>query len=580
MDVDMFCFTPECVDLSIFCCNLAHMSSELVLRGVPVVPGVQFAPVIRPNPLPDLNDLDSGGEVPESDRAREAASFQSAAGAVADRLRKRAAQATGAASEVLAATAMLAQDRAWLGAAEKQIAAGESAMRATAAAVAQFAELFSKMGGLMAERVTDLHDIRDRVIAELAGLPEPGVPAPETPAILCADDLAPADTAGLDPHRVLGLATTLGGPTSHTAIIARQLGIPCVVAINGLGDIPTGTHVLIDGTVGTVTVAPDSTAAAAAVEAAAATAAAAANWSGPGVTSDGHKVAVLANVQDGAAARAATQTPAEGVGLFRTELCFLNSDLEPTVEQQASIYAEVLRAFPGRRVVIRTLDAGSDKPLKFAGHPEEANPALGVRGIRIAHDNPGLLDRQLDAIAAAAAETGSRPWVMAPMIAVPAEAKSFAERVRSRGLVPGVMVEVPAAALLADRLLEHIDFVSIGTNDLTQYTMAADRMSADLATLTDPWQPAVLMLVAQAARAGAAVGKSVGVCGEAAADPVLACVLVGLGVTSLSAAAAALGGVGAKLASVTLQQCQDAAAAALAADSPADARVGALNAIG
>ena len=150
----------------------------------------------------------------------------------------------------------------------------------------------------------------------------------------------------------------------------------------------------------------------------------------------------------------------------------------------------MLDAFSGHKVVIRTLDAGSDKPLKFAGHPDEANPALGVRGIRIAEGNPGLLERQLDAIAAAAERTGNPPWVMAPMIATADEAKRFAAQVRSRGLTPGVMIEVPAAALLADRILEHVDFLSIGTNDLAQYTMAADRMSADLATLTDPWQPA------------------------------------------------------------------------------------------
>ncbi len=211
----------------------------------------------------------------------------------------------------------------------------------------------------------------------------------------------------------------------------------------------------------------------------------------------------------------------------------------------------MLEAFPGRKVVIRTLDAGSDKPLKFAGHAEEANPALGVRGIRIATGNPALLEHQLAAIAAAAERTGNPPWVMAPMIATPGEAKDFADKVRAHGLTPGVMIEVPAAALLADRILEHVDFLSIGTNDLAQYTMAADRMSADLATLTDPWQPGVLALIGITGRAGAAAGKPVGVCGEAAADPMLACVLVGLGVTSLSAAAAAVTAVGAKLASVT-----------------------------
>jgi len=261
-------------------------------------------------------------------------------------------------------------------------------------------------------------------------------------------------------------------------------------------------------------------------------------------------------------------------------LCFLNRETEPTVDEQAGIYAEVLEAFSGAKVVIRTLDAGSDKPLKFAGHPDEANPALGVRGIRIAAGNPGLLDRQLQAIAAAAQRTGTKPWVMAPMIATAEEAESFATQARSLGLFAGVMIEVPAAALLADRILEHVDFLSIGTNDLAQYTMAADRMSAELATLTDPWQPAVLALVAMAVRAGAAAGKPVGVCGEAAADPLLACVLTGLGVTSLSAAAAAIQGVGAKLAQVTLQQCLRAADAVLGTATAADARAVALSALG
>ncbi|KUI37079.1 phosphoenolpyruvate--protein phosphotransferase [Mycobacterium sp. GA-2829] len=565
--------------------NLAHMSASsattsqspagTVLRGVPVVPGVQYAPVIRPGRPPVVDD--TAVDISEPDRSAEAARFSAAATAVATRLRDRAAHATGAASEVLAATATLAQDRAWLGAAEKRIAGGAPAVRAVHGAVAQFVDLFTKMGGLMAERVTDLQDIRDRVVAELSGLPEPGIPLPMVPSILCAEDLAPADTAGLDPTLIVALATTLGGPTSHTAIIARQLGIPCVVAVDGLDAVPAGALVLVDGTAGTVTVDPDEVAAAEAVAAARHEAERAAHWAGPGLTADGHAVAILANVQDGAAARTARDTPAEGVGLFRTELCFLNRDTEPTVEEQAAIYAEVLDAFAGHKVVVRTLDAGSDKPLKFAGHPDEANPALGVRGIRIAHGNPGILERQLAGIAAAATRTGNQPWVMAPMIATAEEAKEFAAAARRHGLTPGVMIEVPAAALLADRILEHVDFLSIGTNDLAQYTMAADRMSADLALLTDPWQPAVLALVAMTVRAGAAAGKPVGVCGEAAADPVLACVLAGLGVTSLSAASAAVPGVGAKLARVTLQQCRDAADAVLAAATAAEARAAAAS---
>ncbi len=549
--------------------------SGTVLDGLPVVAGVGYAPVIRPGRTPVLDGVDSLPDVDESERAAESARFTAAAAAVADRLRERARHATGAASEVLAASAVLAQDRAWLAAAEKRIAEGNPATRATIQAVAEFVDRFTEIGGLIAERVTDLRDIRDRVVAELSGLPEPGVPQPTGPSILCAADLAPADTAGLDPNLIVGLATALGGPTSHTAIIARQLGIPCVVGVDGLDGVEAGAMVLVDGTAGTVTVSPDESAANAAVEAARRDAHLSAGWSGPGATADGHAVALLANVHDGAAAREARQTPAEGVGLFRTELCFLNRDTEPSVEQQTEIYAEVLQAFSAMKVVIRTLDAGSDKPLKFVRQRDEANPALGVRGFRIADGNPGLLERQVEAIAAAGAATGTSPWVMAPMIATPDEAASFASLARSHGLTPGVMIEVPGAALLADKVLEHVEFLSVGTNDLAQYTMAADRMSAQLATLTDPWQPAVLALVAATARCGAVAGKPVGVCGEAAADPLLACVLVGLGVTSLSAVAAALRGVGAKLGSVTLQQCRDAAAAVLATANPAAARAAA-----
>jgi phosphotransferase system enzyme I (PtsI) len=281
---------------------------------------------------------------------------------------------------------------------------------------------------------------------------------------------------------------------------------------------------------------------------------------------------VLANVQDGAGARAAVAAHAEGVGLFRTELSFLGHAQEPSVDEQATGYAEVLAAFAGRKVVLRTLDAGSDKPLAFATLPDEANPALGVRGLRIARRDPDMLDRQLDAVAEAARRTSSTPWVMAPMVATVAEAADFAARVRARGLVPGVMIEVPSAALHAERLLQHVDFLSIGTNDLSQYTLAADRLSADLADLTDPWQPALLHLVALTADAGRRTGKPVGVCGEAAADPLLACVLVGLGITSLSCAASAVAGVGARLATVDLDTCRRAAEAALAQDDPAAAR--------
>ncbi len=547
------------------------------LVGTPVVEGVAYGPVIWPGARPSFSA--SNSELPDDQRAAEGERFAAAAGEVATRLRDRASASTGVAAEVLSATAGLAEDRGWLAAATKLITAGSPAPDAAVAATKQFADMFTKLGGLMAERVTDLNDVRDRVLAVLTGAPEPGVPVPDSPSVLFADDLAPADTAGLDPALVIALVTRLGGPTSHTAIIARQLGIPCIVAAANLASLPAGTTVLVDGATGVIQPNPDPATARDAAQAWTTQAKLVAGWSGPGHTSDGHEVDILANVADGASARAASSSPVAGIGLFRTELAFLDRATAPTVEEQTASYREVFDAFGGHKVVIRTLDAGSDKPMKFVKTPEEANPALGVRGNRIADLAPELRETQLDAIAAAAKASDADVWVMAPMIATVDEAASFAKAVRDRGLKAGVMIEVPAAALLAPAILAEVDFVSIGTNDLTQYTMAADRMSAELAALTDPWQPAVLALVAMVASAAAAAGKPVGVCGEAAADPLLASVLVGMGVTSLSSAPVAAAAVGARLGQVTLAGCQDAARAALETSSPSAARAAAQAAL-
>lgn len=564
-------------------------TAQRALSGTPVVGGVAYAPTlwvgteapaVSTEPDPDL-----AAESAAARREAEKERLATAAQAVADRLRARAENASGAAAEVLAANAQLARDRGWLKTAGKQIARGVPAEGAARLATDTFVEMFGKLGGRQAERITDLEDICARVVAELAGAPEPGIPPLEAPAILAAADLAPADTAGLDPRFVQAIVTEFGGPTSHTAIIARQLGIPCVVAVAGLGQVPEGEALLVDGTTGAITVDADPAAATAMAEQDAADRARAAAWTGPAELADGTPVDLLANVQDGATARAAAGGPAGGVGLFRTELAFLDRGTEPEVSEQADLYREVLAAFPGRKVVVRTLDAGSDKPVPFAGLPEEANPALGVRGLRLDRLDRGLLDRQLDALAQAAAdveEPGGRAWVMAPMVATVSEAADFATRCRERGLRPGVMIEIPAAAMMIDKLLPLVDFVSIGTNDLTQYTMAADRMSPHLAELSDPWQPAVLALIAHVARAAAdyeaAEGRhvTVGVCGEAAADPTLAAALVGMGVDYLSAAASAIPFVGSALAQVTVSDCQDMAAAALDAVGATEAKAAAL----
>ncbi len=544
------------------------------LTGTPVVPGIAVGPVVHvTTDVPEATiSAYEAKPTPAPDDAL--AEFDAAVDAVAGSLVARSANASGAASEVLVATAGLVRDKGLRSGVRKQLNNGTPMLTALRATVEQFVQLFTAAGGVMAERVTDLGDIERRLIAHLVGAPEPGLATPDQPSVLVADDLAPADTAGLDPEVVVALVTEKGGPTSHTAIIARQLGIPCVVGVAGACDLPGDIRVLVDGTTGVVETGFDEAEASRRVAEDHAWREQLATWAGPARTSDGVAVKVLANVADGASARKAATAPVEGVGLFRTELCFLDSTVEPTVEEQAEVYGAVLSAFEeGQTVVVRTLDAGSDKPIAYATPAGEENPALGIRGLRLSFDNPGLLDRQIEGIALAAKNTGLSPWVMAPMVATVAEAHDFAEKVRAHGLKPGVMVEIPSAALLADQILEVVDFMSIGTNDLTQYAMAADRMATDLSHLTDPWQPAVLRLIAMTAAAGQRAGKPVGVCGEAAADPNLAAVLVGMGVTSLSMAPAAVRAVGAQLGTVSSQMCARAAEVALAAGDPQAARL-------
>ncbi|WP_107768520.1 phosphoenolpyruvate--protein phosphotransferase [Nocardioides terrigena] len=543
--------------------------AHTVLRGTPVVPGVAAGPalLVRGEVSPAAIARFGDGDFADAEAAM--AAYDDAVGAVADTFARKADKATGPAAEVLTASAGLARDKGLRGAVAKNVAAGQGLVSAVDAAVEQFVTIFTNMGGLMAERVTDLEDIERRVVAHLVGEPEPGVPTPSEPSVLVAEDLAPSDTSGLDPELIVALVTERGGATSHTAIIARQLGIPCVVGTAGITDLDQGAFLVVDGESGEVEVGGDPAEAQERVAASKAERAALADWSGPAATSDGIAVKLLANVADGPSAVQASAEPVQGVGLFRTELCFLNATDEPSAEEQADIYAQVLGAFgEDQHVVIRTLDAGSDKPIAFATLPGEENPALGVRGLRLSFGNPGLMDRQLDGIKIAAERTGTETWVMAPMVATVAEASDFADKVRARGLKPGIMVEIPSAALLAHRMLEVVDFLSIGTNDLTQYAMAADRMATDLAHLTDPWQPAVLQLIAITAEAGKQAGKSVGVCGEAAADPLLACALVGMGVTSLSMAARAVRPVGAQLSRVSMDTCEAAAEAALGASDP------------
>ena len=537
------------------------------LAGLGVSPGVVLGAVLRmaaPPVVPD--DLRPAG-----DPAAEAADAQRALTGVAEFLQAKAAQVGGEAAQVLEAQAMMAGDPAIMELVTAATGEGKPAAHALAQAFGTFRDLLAAAGPYMAERVADLDDIRARAVARVLGLPMPGVPEPGHPFVLVATDLAPADTAGLDPSVVLALVTEQGGPTSHTAILAKSLGLPAVVSCHGASVLTDGQAVLVDGGRGLVTLDPAEGHVQEALAEEAERIASFATASGPGRTADGHHVKLLVNVGADSGIDGAAAVDSEGVGLFRTEFLFLERPDEPSVDEQVAAYRRVFEAFAGRKVVVRTLDAGADKPLAFVTVPDEPNPALGVRGFRTARRDPGLLERQLGALATAA--QGHDVWVMAPMVSTPQEAQAFTDQCRAAGLpVAGSMVEVPAAALRARHLLDHCDFLSLGTNDLAQYAYAADRMCGELADLLDPWQPALLELVRLTAEAGRAAGKPVGVCGEAASDPFLAPVLVGLGVTSLSMAPVSVPEVRARLAALTLAECEELAQRALAATSGAAAR--------
>jgi phosphotransferase system enzyme I (PtsI) len=550
----------------------ARTAPDVVLRGIGVGRGLALAPVAQVAPPPEVPADESAPD----DAAASEARMRAVLADVGADLRERAAAAPNAdLRHMLKAAATMAGDPALAAEAARLIHSGVGPAGALDRAVEGFAAVFTAAGGDLAERATDLRSVRHRAVARLLGVPEPGLPPLDGPAVVVADDLSPADTAALDLALVAAIVTEHGGPTSHTAIVAGQLGLPCVVRVSGATRLAPGTPVLVDAAAGTVEVDPSSSA----VDRVARRAEnerAIAEATGPGRTADGHGVPLLANVGTPADARAAAPGT-EGIGLFRTEVLFLDARSEPAVAEQTAAYAEVIDAYAGRKVVIRTLDAGADKPLAFANQTVEENPALGVRGYRLVRSLPGIVERQLQALGAAVtglpAERRDDVWVMAPMIATTAEARDFAAAARAAGIQKvGVMVEVPAAALRAEAILAEVDFVSLGTNDLAQYTMAADRMRGELADLLDPWQPAVLELVRATATAGAATGRPVGVCGESANDPLMALVLTGLGITSLSMAASRVPAVRYALRAHTQEECRAMAEAALQASDAVTAR--------
>jgi phosphotransferase system enzyme I (PtsI) len=545
------------------------------IQGTGIGQGVAVGTVVRmADRLPEPVDRPSHLS-PERELERATASLS----VVAAELASRGATAGGAAQDVLEAQAMMAEDPSVVDEIAKRVERGMTAERAVFEAFATYRDLLAGMGGYMGERAADLDDISQRVIAHLLKLPAPGVPNPGHPFVLVARDLAPADTATLDLGQVLGLVTSDGGPTSHTAILAREKSIVAVVGAADATSLADGDMVVVDAANDTVLSAPTAEQVADAKARIAERAALEAAPVTPGALADGTPVPLLANLGSADGAAEAVKLGAEGVGLFRTEFLFLDADRAPSVVDQQREYTRLLAAFPGKKVVARVLDAGADKPLSFLNDAPEENPALGLRGIRALRHSEVILREQLTALAAADAATEAELWVMAPMVATVEETRNFTALAKELGIrVAGVMVETPSAALIADRVLAACDFASIGTNDLTQYTMAADRLLGTVANLQSPWHPAVLRLIADVGRAGAELGKPVGICGEAAADPLLAVVLVGLGATTLSMSPSALADVRASLARFGPDDARAIARAALAAEGAAEAKQAAQSA--
>ncbi len=537
----------------------ARPAEGTVLRGIPGSPGIAVGAAVHLRQaaieVPREPAADPAAELARLDAALQATRQEAQAA------RDSVAARTGEQYEagIFDAHLLFLADEALLDPARRRIREGRNAADAWDSAVADVSAEWQRLtDSYQRERVRDLDSIRTDVLGHLLGLRR-GVLG--GPGIVVAGELTPADTAGFDPAVVRGIATALGGPTSHAAILARALGIPAVL---GLGPdvlaVPEATQLLLDGDQGSVQVAPGRADLAAAEQAQQqrrqAGQRARQRAAEPAVTADGTKIEVAANAGSPEDVRHAVEAGADGIGLLRTEFLFLAASSMPTEAEQAAVYADLAGILAGRPMIIRTMDVGADKPLPYLPRDAEPNPALGQRGIRLGLARTDVLLTQLRAVLRVAADHPVK--LMFPMVATEDEVRAALGLVSDARLalaaegvaVPaegamevGIMIEVPAAALTAARLAPAVDFFSVGTNDLTQYTLAADREVSAVAGLNDALHPAVLTLIGRAAAAAAEAGRWTGVCGELAADPLAVPLLLGLGVRELSVSAAAVGSV-------------------------------------
>ncbi len=476
------------------------------------------------------------------------------------------------AAAVLGAQAMMADDPMLADSVAEQLEAGADLQTAIETSAATLSAMLAALDDeYLAARSADVLEAATRVVDKLAGVESDALGSITEPCIIVAPTLTAAETSQLDPGLVLGFVTEEGGATSHVAVIARSLDIPAVV---GLADATTlavaSSTMILDGSTGEVVVAPNDDTIASFEQRRAAeeqTRLAADAFRGVSITFDGAAFSVPANVGGPEDVSRAVEAGADGIGLYRTEVLFLDRDEPPSESEQEAIYREALESFT-HPVVVRTLDIGGDKPAPYLDTPEEENPFLGERGVRIYPVFADLFRTQVRALLRAS--NAGDLWIMIPMIATVADfldtkavIDEEADKLRKAGVElgsyrVGVMIEVPSAALLADRLAEHAEFFSIGTNDLTQYTMAADRMNGRLAQYSDPAHPAVLELCRLTALGASRHGVTVSVCGEAASDPTLSPVFAAMGITKLSVAAPRVNRVKAQIAAVDVDRARRA----------------------
>ena len=465
-------------------------------------------------------------------------------------------------AEILEALKFLLEDEELFEVSQAHLAEGWSAGAAFAMAVDEFAELLGNSSPTVAERAADLQDLSKRVQFNLSGIKDSlDLPA-IGPLILVGEDFSPAETAQFT-SAVVGVITTGGGPTSHASIICRSRGIPAVVSCAGAESLENGDLVLVDPVGNRVIVGADASLATPPMRFLA--------------VSDEPIIAVRCNIGTRLDAQAAAKTSGAGVGLFRTEMLYLNQQTKPSTQQQTATYIEVFEAAPAGPIVVRTLDSGRDKPVPFLTLAPAETQSHEAEGYRLLSEHRGFIKEQLESLEAARKETGREVWVMAPMIATVDEAADFCALARSIGKFKvGIMVETLSIAALIGQLKGIVDFVSIGTNDLSHYLLAADRINPTPGTSTSHWEPLLIRTLEQIATDGKAAQIEVGVCGESASDPVFAVVLAGLGVSSVSVSPSQVDLVRAALSSVDADQAKKIAKAALAATSPAAAEAAAL----